>query len=153
MAEQRPWQGLCDGYIRRAGLIGALYGIVPVVLWFGATFVVLPFREVYVLRFVLALVTSGVAGAVLNRFGLNLWLIKHRSPAGPATVFDGALIGGAIGAGIALLPPLTSLISSNHLEEAKSCIIGAWLLSAVLGCVIGGTLAVMGRQGVEREQK
>ena len=144
---------VCAVYIRHAGLIGALYAIVPVALWFGLCLIFIPFREVYLLRLVLSLLVGGGMGAYLNRFGLKLWLLKHRSTEGPATVLDGALIGGAIGAGIALLPPLTALIGSNDLEVAKTFIIVSWLAACFLGLIIGGTLAVFGRAHVEREPR
>jgi len=136
---------LCAAYIGNASFIGVLYGVVPVLLWFGACFALMPFREVYLLRLVLALALAGLAGACLNRFGLELWLLKHESAKGPATVCDGFLIGAGIGVGIALLPPLTALIGSNHPEEAKLFIIAAWLFAAALGGIMGACLASVGR--------
>jgi hypothetical protein len=150
MADQGTLPRLCDGYIRHPCLIGTLYGIVPVVLWFGVTLAAVPFREVYLLRFVTSLVVAGVAGAGLNRFGLSLWLFKHRSAAGPAGPCDGALIGAAIGAGIALLPPLTSLIGTRHVEEAKTFIICSWLASTAVAMLIGAVLGAAGRKHVDR---
>ncbi|MBM3333464.1 hypothetical protein FJY63_02270 [Candidatus Sumerlaeota bacterium] len=142
---------LCDFYIRRVAIIGALYCIVPTVVGYAAGFVLVrPFRTVYVLRMMLSLVIGGPVAAYVNRFGLSLWLIKHRSAQGPATVLDGALIGAASGIGTALLPPLTALIATNHPERAKVFIIVTWLISIVLGAVIGGTLAALGRKHVER---
>lgn len=153
MQDNDSQKRLCQSYIQHAGLIGALYAIIPVLLWFGIGLAVLPFREVYLLRLVLALAVGGFLGARLNRFGLNLWLLQHRRGEKPATVLDGALIGAAIGVGIALFPPLTALIASNHLEEAKTFIILSWLASCLLGLLIGGALAVMGRKHIEREQR
>jgi hypothetical protein len=61
-------------------------------------------------------------------------------------VLDGLLIGGAIGLGIALIPPLTSLILSNHIEEAKTFIVAAWLSAAGIGGLFGAILACIGRK-------
>jgi len=141
---------LCDFYIRRVAIIGALYCIVPTVVGHAGAFALVPFRTVYVLRMVLSLVIGAPIAAYVNRFGLSLWLIKHRSAQGPATVLDGALIGAACGIGTALLPPLTALIATNHPEQAKVFIIAVWLISVVLGAVIGGTLAALGRKHVKR---
>jgi hypothetical protein len=150
MAEPGTMPRLCAGYIRHPCLIGALYGGVPTLLCFGGMLVLLPFREVYVLRLVLALVLAVVAGAGLNRYGLSLWLLKHRSSEGPAGPLDGALIGGAIGAGTELLPPLTSFIGTNHPDEAKTFIICAWLAGTVGGMLIGVILGAIGRKHVDR---
>ena len=77
---------------------------------------------------------------------MKIWLIKHRSTEGPATVVDGALIGAAVGVGIQILPALTGLIATNHPEEAKAVIIGVWLASIGIGALIGSVLAsVWGR--------
>ena len=40
---------------------------------------------------------------------MKIWLIKHRSPAGPATAMDGELIGTAIGGASQVLPALTGV--------------------------------------------
>jgi MFS family permease len=142
---------LCEFYIRRVRLIGALYCAVPTVVWFAAVFAMVPFRGVYVLRLVLSLAVGGWIGAYLNQFGLSLWLTKHRSHDGPGTIADGALTGAGVGIGTALLPPLTSLISTHHLEEAKSFIICAWLAAVLLGALIGGGLAAIGRKHIAVE--
>jgi len=151
MDEPSAMKRLCDGYIRHAGLVGALYAIVPVLIWFGLCLALIPFRQVYLLRMLLALVVGGAMGAWLNRFGLELWLLKHRSGQEPATILDGALIGAAIGVGIALLPPLTALIYTEHPVEALTFIIAAWLASCLIGGCIGALLASVGRQHVERK--
>jgi hypothetical protein len=151
MAERALMERLCGLYVRRAKAIGVLYCAVPTLVWFLAVVVSVPFRGVYVLRLALSLVIGGWIGAELNAFGLALWLTKHRSPAGPATAVDGALIGAAVGVGTALLPPLTSLISSHHLEEAKWFIIGSYLGAALAGAAIGSTLAVAGRRYIARQ--
>lgn len=141
---------LADGYLRRAGLVGCLYGTVPVVLWFAVMFATNPFREVYVLRLVLSLLIAGGSGAYLNRYGLSLWLAKHQSRQGPATVLDGMLIGAAIGLGTSLFAPLTALIASNHLEQAKSFVIICWLVAGTLGFVWGGIVTVIGGKNIDR---
>jgi len=48
--------------------------------------------------------------------------------------------------GTALLPALTALISTNHLEMAKTFIIVTYLSSAVLGGIIGSLVSAIGRK-------
>jgi hypothetical protein len=146
MNEQTGLARLCEFYIRRVTFIGAAYAIIPTIVWFGAVFLLLPFRSVYVLRLVLSLAVGGPVAGFVNRFGVRLWLTKHESSEGPATVLDGVLIGAACGFGTAFLPPLTSLISSHHIEEAKAFIIIAWFAATVIGALIGGVLAAAGRK-------
>ena len=141
----------CEFYIRHVGKIGALYCIVPTLAWFGGMFAVVPFREVYLLRLGISLVVGGLIAAWVNRVGLWLWIIKHRSPRGPATVIDGGLVGAAVGVGTCFLPPLTSLIMTNHLEQAKTFTIVAWLVAPAVGSIIGMILAAVGRRHLERE--
>jgi hypothetical protein len=150
MASESGMKRLCDAYIRKPCTIGLIYGIIPPLIWLVFSCTVLEFRQVYLLRAVIALVIGGVLGAGLNRFGLMLWLTKHRSTEGPASVLDGTLIGAAIGCGMNILPPLTSLISSNHPEQAKTFIICSWLAACVIGGLMGTVLAVFGRAHVER---
>src|SRR5690349_1389413 len=95
---------LCDLYVAKAGLIGALYCIVPTLIGFGIMFCAVPFRSVYLLRLAIAICVGGPVAAWLNRFGLSLWMIKHASSNGPATVLDGALIGWFLGMGMAVIP-------------------------------------------------
>mgnify|MGYP000994338367 CR=1 FL=1 len=142
---------LCDLYVRRAGIIGAFYCAVPTAAWFLGMFATLPFREIYVLRMGIALVAGCAMAALANRFAVDMWAAKHRSPAGPGSVLDGLLLGAASGWGTALVPPLTSLIASNHLEQAKAFVIVAWLSSAAIGAVVGGILAAVGRRHLPRE--
>jgi hypothetical protein len=150
MSEASKMQRLCESYIRRAGLIGALYGIVPTLLWFLGMFIAVPFRSVYLLRMGLSLVLAGVAGAYLNRLGVRLWLLKHRSTEGPASVLEGTIVGAWIGVGIALLPPLTHFIATHHLEDVKTATICAYLVAAVLGGIIGCILASIARKHIGR---
>lgn len=141
---------LCDLYIRHAGWIGAIFCAVPTLLWFIAMFWSIPFREVYLLRLGLCLGIGCPIAAYLNRYGVNAWLCKHRSPSGPATIVDGVLVGAAIGMGSTLLPVLSALISSNHLEAAKTFIIVSYLSATLLGAIVGAVLAVIGRKHVDR---
>jgi len=141
---------IVDLYVANAKLVGVLYCAVPAFIWFAAVLAFVPFRQVYLLRLALCLAVGCPVGAYLNQYGLNQWLLKHKSASGPGTVSDGILNGGAIGLGIALLPALTALISSNHVEEAKTFIIAVYLGSALLGGLIGGISAVNGIKYIER---
>jgi hypothetical protein len=137
---------LCEIYIRHAKLIGASYCWVPTVVWFAAMMFIVPFREVYLLRLAIVLVAGGYVAARLNEYGVHLWLIKHRSKDGPATVVDGILIGAGIGIGTTFLPPIASLIATHHPEEAKVFIIVSWAAGIVFGGILGGILARIGRK-------
>lgn len=142
---------IADFYLAHPKLIGAIYCAVPALAWFifvAAT--VTPFREVYLLRLALCLGIGCPIGAYLNKYFLELWILKHRSPAGPGKLGDGVLNGAAIGLGTALLPALTALISTNHPEEAKTFIIAVYLAAAALGALVGGIVTVTGREFVER---
>jgi hypothetical protein len=139
-----------DSYIRHARLGGALYCIVPSVAWFVGGLCVIPFREVYLLRLGIAVLVGGWVAAWLHAYGVKIWLIKHRSPAGPATAVDGALIGTAVGGGIQVIPALTAFIATNHPEEAKAIVIGVWLVSLVIGALVGASLASIWGQYVSR---
>ena len=141
---------LCDFYIRHAGWIGAAFCAVPTLMWFTAVLLLIPLREVYLLRLGLCLAVGSPIAAYLNRCGVNAWLCKHRSPAGPATVVDGVLVGAGIGIGSAMLPTLTALIKSNHPEEAKAFVIASYLSVALIGAVMGAVLALIARKYVDR---
>ena len=95
---------LCDLYIGHAGWVGAIFCAVPTLVWFGAMLVSIPYREVYLLRLGLCLVVGCPIAAYLNRYGVNAWLCKHRSPSGPGTMIDGMLVGAAIGIGSPSVP-------------------------------------------------
>jgi hypothetical protein len=141
-------QRFAAGYIRRAKLAGVLYCVIPALVWFAVAMwlIGIPFREVYLLRLGLSVVVGGGIAAWLHEYGVKLWLTKHRSADGPATVVDGALIGSAIGLGIQILPALTAVIGTNHPEDAKTTIIIVWLVSIAVGAIIGSVLAsVWGR--------
>jgi hypothetical protein len=141
---------LCDFYIRHAGWIGACFCAIPTLVWFIATFLSVPFREVYLLRMGLCLVFGSAIAAYLNRYGVEIWLCKHRSASGPATILDGGLVGAAVGMGSALLPTLTVFIRTNHPEMAKTFVIVSYLSVTLAGAVIGGALAVIARKYVDR---
>lgn len=140
---------LCDFYIKKAKVIGALYCIVPAAIWAAIMLAQVDFRTVYLLRLGLVVVVGGAIAAMVNDFGVRIWLIKHRSKEGPATVMDGFLIGAAVGIGIVSLPSLTSFIATNHPEEAKLFVIAVWLIGMFSGAVIGSVLAVMGRKHLD----
>jgi len=137
---------LCEWYIRHAKVIGLFYSWFPTVAWFAIMMFIVPFREVYLLRLALAIIVGGYIAAHVNDYGVRLWLIKHRSNGGPATVVDGILIGAGVGIGTTFLPPLTSLMATNHPEQAKLFIIVSWLAGIVFGGLIGGMLASIGRK-------
>jgi hypothetical protein len=143
---------LCDWYVRRVALIGFLYCAVPTLVGFGWLLLTRPFREVYLARLAIALVVGGGLAAWINRFGVSLWVIKHRSKAGPATVLDGALIGVATGWASALVPPLTGLLYTSGSQLTLVLIIAAWLAAAVVGAMVGAILASVGRKHLGREE-
>jgi hypothetical protein len=141
---------LASFYLARAKLIGALYCAIPVLAWFLVSLLTIPYRQVYLLRLGLVLTVGCTVAALLHDYGVKLWVIKHRSAAGPAGVLDGMLIGMSTGLGINFLPPLVSLIASNHLEEAKSMIIIAWLAAGALGAIMGAVLGAVGKKVLDR---
>lgn len=141
---------LCDFYIRRAGLIGVIYCAVPTVGWFIAALLTFQFREVYLLRLILCLVFGCAIASYLNRYGVEIWLCKHRSVNGPATILDGALVGAAVGIGSALLPTLSALISSSHPEWAKTVVIVTYLSATLVGAAFGAVLAAIARKYIDR---
>ena len=140
---------LCDLYIKRAGLIGVFHCALPSLGWFVSMLLFVPFREVYLVRLALCLTVGCPIGAYLNRYSVDMWLLKHHSNSGPAKVYDGTLNGAAVGIGTALLPALTSLISSNHLDMAKTFIIVSYIASALVGGIIGTMVAAFGRKYIE----
>jgi uncharacterized protein YneF (UPF0154 family) len=139
---------MCDLYINRAGKVGIFHCAVPATIWFLYVLLTVPFREVYLLRLGLCLFIGCPIGAYLNRHSVDMWLAKHRSDSGPATILDGTINGVAVGIGTALLPSLTALISTNHLEMAKTFIIVVYVASAFLGGIIGSMFAFLGRKYV-----
>jgi hypothetical protein len=139
-------KGLCDLYIRHAGFIGVLFCAIPNLVWFIAALILVPFREVYLLRLSLSLVIGCPIAAYLNRYGVDIWLFKHRSTDGSATIIDGSLVGAAIGVGSALLPTLTVLFASSHIEIAKTVVIITYLSATLVGAVFGAILATMAKK-------
>jgi len=141
---------LCEFYVGHAKVMGFLYCAVPTVAWFGFMMTQVAFRPVYLGRLALAVVVGGLLAAWFNDYGLRLWLLRHRSAAGPAGSLDGFLIGAAIGLGICVLPPLTALIGTHHPEQAKTFIIVCYLAGAAIGGLNGAVLGAVGRQHVAR---
>ena len=142
---------LCDLYVAKAGLIGALYCIVPTLIGFAVGFCVVPFRQVYLVRLAVAILVGGPVAAWLNRFGLSLWMIKHNSPKCPATVLDGALIGWFLGMGMAVVPAFTHFIASNGMSDTKTLVIAIWFIAGVLGAIIGGVLGFVAAKYLDRQ--
>ena len=142
---------LCDLYVAKAGLIGALYCIVPTLIGFAVMFCVVPFRHVYLLRLAIALLVGGPVAAYLNRFGLSLWMIKHTSPKGPGTVLDGALIGWFLGMGMAVIPAFTHFIASNGMDGTKTIVLLIWFSAGAVGAIIGSTLGWVGVKYLDRQ--
>ena len=142
---------LCDLYVAKAGLIGALYCIVPTLIGFGIMFCVVPFREVYLLRLAIAIFVGGPVAGWLNRFGLSLWMIKHASPGGPATVLDGALIGWFLGMGMAVVPAFTHFIGSNGMDGTKTIVLLIWFIAGTVGAVLGGVIGSIGVKYLDRQ--
>jgi len=142
---------LCDLYVAKAGLIGALYCIVPTLIGFAIMFCVVPFRQVYLYRLAIAILVGGPVAACLNRFGLSLWLSKHTSPKGPATALDGTLIGWFLGMGMAVIPAFVHFIASNGMSETKTLVIAIWFIAGVVGAIIGGTVGWVGTKYLDRK--
>jgi hypothetical protein len=142
---------LCDLYVAKAGLIGALYCIIPTLMGFAIGLTVVPFRQVYLVRLAVAILVGGPVAAWLNRFGLSLWMIKHNSPKGPATILDGALIGWFLGMGMAVVPAFTHFIASNGMSDTKTLVIAIWFIAGVLGAIIGGVLGFVGAKYLDRQ--
>jgi hypothetical protein len=136
---------LYEFYVARAELIGLLYCALPTLAGYGIVWALMPFRGVYLVRLALALALGGPVAAGLNRYGLSLWMIKHGSSKGPASIRDGLLIGMALGWGMALLPSLTHLLQPSNLEKTKSLMLLIWLGAGAAGAVMGSILATIGR--------
>ena len=142
---------LCDLYVAKAGLIGALFCLVPTLIGFAVVFCVVPFRQVYLYRLAIAIFIGSPVAAYLNRFGLSLWICKHNSPKGPATALDGALIGWFLGMGMAVLPAFTHFIASNGMSETKTIVIAIWFSAGVVGTILGGTIGSIGAKYMDRQ--
>ena len=142
---------LCDLYVAKAELIGALYCLVPTLIGFGIMFFVVPFRSVYILRLAIALFVGGPVAAWLNRFGLSLWLIKHASPQGPATLLDGALIGWFLGMGMAVIPAFTHFIASNGMDGTKTIVLLIWFIAGTVGAIFGTIIGSIGVKYMDRQ--
>jgi hypothetical protein len=68
---------LCDLYINRAGLVGVFYCALPSLGWFVSMLLFVHFREVYLVRLAWCLAVGCPIGAYLNRYSVDIWLIKH----------------------------------------------------------------------------
>ncbi len=141
---------LCDLYVARAGLIGALYCIVPTLIGFAVVLWVMPFRQVYLLRLAIAVLAGGPVAAYLNRFGLSLWMIKQASPKGPATILDGALIGCFLGLAMAVIPAFTHFIASSNVSRTQTIVLAIWIIAGVAGAIIGGILGSVGKKYLDQ---
>jgi len=137
---------ICDLYIKRAGWVGVFHCALPALGWFLSMLLFVPFREIYIVRLALCLAVGCPIGAYLNRYSVDMWLLKHDSDSGPARIIDGTLNGAAVGIGTALLPALTALISTNHLEMAKTFVLVSYVASALVGGIIGTMFAAVGRK-------
>ena len=142
---------LCDLYVAKAGLFGALYCIVPTLIGFAVVFCEVPFRQVYLYRLAIAILVGGPVAAWLNRFGLSLWMIKHYSPKGPASILDGALIGWFLGMGMAVIPSFTHFLGSNGMDGTKTIVIAIWFIAGVVGAILGGALGSVGTKYLNRQ--
>jgi hypothetical protein len=137
---------LCNFYIKHAGIIGAAYCLIPNIIWFMGAFIFGVFREVYLIRLVISLLIGCPLTGYLNRYGVEIWLCKHGSQKGPATMIDGILIGSAVGFGSAILPTLSVFINSSNFERAKTIIIITYLTVTCLGGILGLTLSIIAQK-------
>ena len=140
---------LCDLYIKKAGLVGVFHCAVFTIIWIVYILLTVPFRDVYLLRLGLCLIIGCPIGAYLNRHSVDMWLAKHQGSLGPAKIIDGTINGAAVGIGTALLPALTALIYTNHLEMAKTFIIVTYAASAAVGAIIGSMVSAIGRKYIK----
>jgi len=136
-------------YIKNPKLIGALFCIVPTCVLFAVDLKTMEYRQVYALRFAIAVILGGWLSGWLNKYGMELVLIKHGSKYGPATAKDGAIVGAGIGFGCALIPPATLLIESSNIELAKWTVMAIWLGGVLLGAVIGSLVAKVGLKRIQ----
>ncbi|PKK91860.1 MAG: hypothetical protein CVV64_00075 [Candidatus Wallbacteria bacterium HGW-Wallbacteria-1] len=131
---------ICRFYIDNARLIGFFYCVLPSLIAYGYGFVSVPFRQIYLVRLALTVILGGSIGAIANRMGVELWICKYRSELS-ATVLDGMIIGGVAGSATAMVPAISLLIDSNHIEDAKWLVILSWPLFFLVGAIIGGVIA------------
>ena len=140
-----------DFYVKHLGLMGLIYGLVPILVVFGTAPLWAPYRPVFWVRLALALLACFTVAPLISIYAGNLWLIKHRSPKGPISILDGGLIGAATAVGIAYLPPMTGLIDSSNIEFAKTALIITWLAAPVAGFIVGALICPVGRKHISRE--
>ena len=138
-------------YIRNVYLFSILYIVIPLAFWIIWILNTTNFREVYYIRVAISLFIGIPISIFFNKYGIDLWLAKHFSKKGPATGFDGAIIGSFIGAWITMVPTFTSLIVTNDIEQTKTFIILCWILAVFFGFVIGGFLGTFGKRFLPRK--
>ena len=138
-------------YTRKIWLFATLYCVIPVSIWFIWVILTNPFREIYLVRIAISFIIGIPISIFFNKYGVELWLMKNENK--KAEVLDGVLIGGFVGAWTVMIPVFTSLIYTNHLEQAKTFIIIAWLISVAVGSIIGGFLANIGRKNLPKKEE
>lgn len=139
------------GYIRNIKTIAALYVIALLLGWVLYILSTGTFREVYYIRIILTLVIGVPVSIFFNKYGIELWMARHQSKKGPAGAVDGAIIGSFIGAWTVMLPLFTSFIYSNDYSQAKTFILGCWIISVVIGGLFGGFLGMWGGRTLPRK--
>ena len=142
---------ICFFYIRNIWLFATFYCVVPISAWFIWILLTNPFREVYLLRIAISFIIGIPISIFFNKYGVELWLMKHKNK--KAGILDGVLIGGFVGAWTVMIPVFTSLIHTHDLEQAKTFIIIAWLISVAVGSIIGGFLANIGRKNLPKKEE
>ncbi|MGA1871489.1 MAG: hypothetical protein ACMUJM_23425 [bacterium] len=135
---------LCNFYIKHILSIGALMCIIPVLFSALYIYLTLPLRQVYIFRLILSLIFGGLAGAYSNSYAVTNWLLRVTKKEYVKGVLNGGVGGLFAGIGTAAIPPLTGLIYSNHIEEAKTIIIATWIFGAMAGILVGSTLGFIG---------
>jgi hypothetical protein len=139
-------------YLNHPGLIGCVLFLIPALSVFAWMFMFQPFRSIYVVRCILTAAVGGAIAAFTHRYGISLWISKHISPKGPAGIIDGIAIGAAVGFFMCLIPALFSLIQSNNLEQTLTFIITSYLASVLLGGILGGAAASIGKKYIQRKK-
>lgn len=126
--------------------------IIPVTFAAIYIYLTLPLRQVYILRFILSVILGGLAGAYSNSYAVTNWLLRVKKKEYVRGILDGGVGGLFAGIGTAAIPPLTGLIYSNHIEEAKTIIIATWIFGAVAGLITGSLLGFIGTKYLLEDQ-